>query len=97
MTFREPVMLAGLLLIPFAALAYLSIQRRRRREAATGGPLPLRLARRLEAPPGVFPPRRSQGMRTIRAVLGTPFSSMAKSIHGPGMSCPVAAAGSASW
>jgi Ca-activated chloride channel homolog len=35
MTFREPVMLAGLLLIPIAALAYMSIQRRRRREAAT--------------------------------------------------------------
>ena len=35
MTFREPVMLAGLLLIPLAALAYLSMQRRRRREAAT--------------------------------------------------------------
>jgi Ca-activated chloride channel homolog len=33
-TFREPVMLAGLLLIPLAALTYLSIQRRRRREAA---------------------------------------------------------------
>ena len=35
MTFREPVMLAGLLLVPIAALAYLSMQRRRRREAAT--------------------------------------------------------------
>jgi len=34
MSFREPVMLAGLLLIPLAALAYLSMQRRRRREAA---------------------------------------------------------------
>jgi Ca-activated chloride channel family protein len=33
-TFREPVMLAGLLLLPLAALAYLSFQRRRRREAA---------------------------------------------------------------
>ncbi len=35
MSFREPVMLAGLLLVPLAALAYLSMQRRRRREAAT--------------------------------------------------------------
>ena len=35
MSFREPVMLAGLVLIPLAALAYLSMQRRRRREAAT--------------------------------------------------------------
>ena len=35
MSFREPVMLAGLILIPLAALAYLSMQRRRRREAAT--------------------------------------------------------------
>jgi Ca-activated chloride channel homolog len=35
MTFREPVMLAGLLLLPIAALAYLSMQRRRRREATT--------------------------------------------------------------
>jgi Ca-activated chloride channel family protein len=34
MTFREPVMLAGLVLIPLAALAYLSMQRRRHREAA---------------------------------------------------------------
>jgi Ca-activated chloride channel family protein len=33
-SFREPVMLAGLVLIPLAALAYLSMQRRRRREAA---------------------------------------------------------------
>jgi Ca-activated chloride channel homolog len=33
-TFREPVMLAGLILLPLAALAYLSMQRRRRREAA---------------------------------------------------------------
>ena len=35
MNFREPVMLAGLLLVPIAVLAYLSVQRRRRREAAT--------------------------------------------------------------
>jgi Ca-activated chloride channel family protein len=35
MSFREPVMLAGLILIPLAAMAYLSMQRRRRREAAT--------------------------------------------------------------
>jgi Ca-activated chloride channel homolog len=34
MTFRDPAMLAGLLLIPLAALTYLSMQRRRRREAA---------------------------------------------------------------
>jgi Ca-activated chloride channel family protein len=34
MTFRDPAMLAGLLLLPLAALAYLSLQRRRRREAA---------------------------------------------------------------
>jgi Ca-activated chloride channel family protein len=34
MTFREPIMLAGLILLPLAALAYLSMQRRRRREAA---------------------------------------------------------------
>ncbi len=34
MSFREPVMLAGLILIPLAALAYLSMQRRRRPEAA---------------------------------------------------------------
>jgi Ca-activated chloride channel family protein len=33
-TFREPAMLAGLILLPLAALAYLSMQRRRRREAA---------------------------------------------------------------
>jgi Ca-activated chloride channel family protein len=33
-TFREPVMLAGLVLIPLAVLAYMSMQRRRRREAA---------------------------------------------------------------
>jgi Ca-activated chloride channel family protein len=34
MTFRDPAMLAGLVLLPLAALAYLSMQRRRRREAA---------------------------------------------------------------
>jgi Ca-activated chloride channel homolog len=34
MTFRDPAMLAGLILLPLAALAYLSMQRRRRREAA---------------------------------------------------------------
>jgi Ca-activated chloride channel homolog len=34
MTFRDPAMLAGLILIPLAALAYVSMQRRRRREAA---------------------------------------------------------------
>jgi Ca-activated chloride channel homolog len=34
MTFRDPAMLAGLLLIPLAARTYLSMQRRRRREAA---------------------------------------------------------------
>jgi Ca-activated chloride channel family protein len=33
MTFRDPAMLAGLILIPLAALAYLSLQRRRRQEA----------------------------------------------------------------
>jgi Ca-activated chloride channel homolog len=33
MTFREPVLLAGLLLLPIAVLAYLALQRRRRREA----------------------------------------------------------------
>jgi Ca-activated chloride channel homolog len=32
-TFREPIMLAGLVLLPLAALVYLSMQRRRRREA----------------------------------------------------------------
>ena len=35
MTFRDPAMLAGLLLLPLAALAYFSFQRRRRAEAAT--------------------------------------------------------------
>jgi len=35
MTFRDPAMLGGLLLLPLAALAYLSFQRRRRAEAAT--------------------------------------------------------------
>jgi Ca-activated chloride channel homolog len=35
MTFRDPAMLAGLILLPLAALAYLSLQRRRRREAGT--------------------------------------------------------------
>jgi Ca-activated chloride channel homolog len=34
MTFREPAMLAGLILLPLAMLTYLSMQRRRRREAA---------------------------------------------------------------
>jgi Ca-activated chloride channel homolog len=34
-TFREPTLLAGLLLIPIAMLAYVSLQRRGRREAAT--------------------------------------------------------------
>jgi Ca-activated chloride channel family protein len=34
MTFRDPAMLAGLILLPLAALAYLSLQRRRRREAS---------------------------------------------------------------
>src|SRR6185369_15642783 len=34
MTFRDPAMLAGLILLPLAALAYLSLQRRRRGEAA---------------------------------------------------------------
>jgi Ca-activated chloride channel family protein len=33
-TFRDPAMLAGLILVPLAALAYLSLQRRRRQEAA---------------------------------------------------------------
>ncbi len=33
MTFREPVLLAGLLILPIAVLAYLALQRRRRREA----------------------------------------------------------------
>ena len=35
MTFRDPAMLAGLLLLPLAALAYFSFQRRRRAEATT--------------------------------------------------------------
>jgi Ca-activated chloride channel homolog len=35
MTFRDPAMLAGLILLPLAALAYLSLQRRRRQEAKT--------------------------------------------------------------
>jgi Ca-activated chloride channel homolog len=34
-TFREPIMLAGLVLVPLAALVYWAMQRRRRREAAT--------------------------------------------------------------
>jgi Ca-activated chloride channel homolog len=34
MTFRDPTLLAGLLLIPIAMLAYVSLQRQRRREAA---------------------------------------------------------------
>ena len=33
MTFRDPAMLAGLALVPLAALAYMSLQRRRRQEA----------------------------------------------------------------
>jgi Ca-activated chloride channel family protein len=33
-TFRDPALLAGLLLLPIAALAYLALQRRRRREAS---------------------------------------------------------------
>jgi Ca-activated chloride channel family protein len=33
MTFREPVLLAGLLLLPIAVLAYLALQRRRRSES----------------------------------------------------------------
>lgn len=33
MTFREPVLLSGLLVLPIAVLAYLALQRRRRREA----------------------------------------------------------------
>jgi Ca-activated chloride channel family protein len=33
MTFREPVILAGLLVLPIAVMAYLALQRRRRREA----------------------------------------------------------------
>jgi len=37
MTFREPAVLLGLALLPVAMLAYLSIQRRRRREAAAFG------------------------------------------------------------
>jgi Ca-activated chloride channel homolog len=51
MTFREPVMLAGLILIPIAALAYVSIQRRRRREAA-GFANPALLPNILTARPG---------------------------------------------
>ena len=35
MTFRDPIMLAGLILLPLAALAYVSICGRRRREART--------------------------------------------------------------
>jgi Ca-activated chloride channel family protein len=35
MTFRDPAMLAGLILLPLAALAYVSLQRRRRQEAKT--------------------------------------------------------------
>jgi Ca-activated chloride channel family protein len=34
MSFREPILLAGLLLVPIAMLAYASLQRKRRREAA---------------------------------------------------------------
>ena len=34
MSFREPAVLVGLLLIPLALLAYRRLQRRRRREAA---------------------------------------------------------------
>jgi Ca-activated chloride channel family protein len=34
MTFKEPLLLAGLLLLPIAVLAYAAFQRRRRREAA---------------------------------------------------------------
>ena len=34
MTFREPIMLAALVLLPLAAMVYVTMQRRRRREAA---------------------------------------------------------------
>ena len=34
MTFRDPILLSGLLLIPIAMLAYVALQRRRQREAA---------------------------------------------------------------
>ena len=34
MTFAEPILLAGFILIPLAMLAYGSLQRRRRRESA---------------------------------------------------------------
>ena len=34
MTFREPLLLSGLILLPIAVLAYAALQRRRRREAA---------------------------------------------------------------
>ena len=37
MSFREPTVLLGLALLPVAMLAYLAIQRRRRREAAAFG------------------------------------------------------------
>jgi Ca-activated chloride channel family protein len=42
-TFKEPVLLAGLLVLPIAVLAYLALQRRRRREArafASSGLMP---------------------------------------------------------
>ena len=37
MSFREPTVLLGLALLPVAILAYLAVQQRRRREAATFG------------------------------------------------------------
>ena len=55
-SFREPAVLLGLLLLPLALLVYLAMQRRRRREAAAFAN-PALMPNLVTAPAGLAPPR----------------------------------------
>jgi Ca-activated chloride channel family protein len=74
MTFRDPAMRAGLLLLPLAALAYLSFQRRRGQEAAAFAN-PALLPNLVTARPGW---RRHLPPLLVLAALGTLIVALAR-------------------
>lgn len=74
MTFRDPAMLGGLILLPLAALAYLSLQRRRRQEA-TAFANPALLPNLVTARPGW---RRHLPPLLVLAALGALVIALAR-------------------
>jgi Ca-activated chloride channel family protein len=76
-TFRDPALLAGLVLLPIAVLAYGAIQRRRRREAAAFSSAPL-LPNLLTARPG---PRRHLPPALLLAALAALVVALARPQH----------------